>query len=202
MDIGVQDEQTDDRSVAVVGIDFSDTSRQALVVATNLSLVTRGLDIHLLHVLRPPSGSISGSIAFVRYEGQIAAAKQALETLAAKIPEHGSVRTFTHLRTGDVHREIVQLACDVDADLVIIGTCGDSGIARLLLGSIAEKVQRFAPCPVLTVKMKSRLHSGDIEQSCPFCRVARIESHGAEVWCEQHEQLVPDLPLAPDSGNL
>jgi nucleotide-binding universal stress UspA family protein len=195
------DEASVDRSVAVVGIDFSDTSRHLLLVASNLSRATRALDVHLVHVLRPPAASISGSIAYVRYEWQIAAAKRQLEALAAEAGRVESCRTFFHLRTGEVHRELVELASDLRADLVIIGTNGHSGLSRLLLGSIAEKVQRFAPCPVLTIKPKVALEAGELEPPCAACRVARIESYGDELWCEQHQLLVQGTERAPESDH-
>jgi nucleotide-binding universal stress UspA family protein len=56
------------------------------------------------------------------------------------------------LRTGVPYEEIVALARDERADLVVIGTRGRSGLDRVLLGSVADRVVRLAPCPVLTVR--------------------------------------------------
>ena len=56
------------------------------------------------------------------------------------------------LRTGAAYDEIVALATDERADLVVLGTQGRSGLPRALLGSVAERVVRLAPCPVLTVR--------------------------------------------------
>ena len=56
------------------------------------------------------------------------------------------------LRTGVPHEEIVALAQDERADLIVIGTHGRGGINRALLGSVADRVVRLAPCPVLTVR--------------------------------------------------
>ena len=50
--------------------------------------------------------------------------------------------------------EIIKAAKEHDADLIVIGTHGRSGIAQILIGSVAEKVVRKAPCPVLTVKSR------------------------------------------------
>ena len=61
-----------------------------------------------------------------------------------------TVRTI--VRTGSAQEEIVNLATDERAELIIIGTHGRTGLNRLLLGSIADRVIRFAPCPVLTVR--------------------------------------------------
>jgi nucleotide-binding universal stress UspA family protein len=56
------------------------------------------------------------------------------------------------LRTGVAHQEIVALATDERADAIVIGTHGRGGIDRALLGSVADRVVRLAPCPVLTVR--------------------------------------------------
>jgi nucleotide-binding universal stress UspA family protein len=50
------------------------------------------------------------------------------------------------------HEEIVALATDELADLLVIGTHGRGGMSRALLGSVADRVVRLAPCPVLTVR--------------------------------------------------
>jgi nucleotide-binding universal stress UspA family protein len=56
------------------------------------------------------------------------------------------------MRTGGPAAEIVGLAIDERADLVVIGTHGRGGFGRALLGSVADRVVRIAPCPVLTVR--------------------------------------------------
>jgi nucleotide-binding universal stress UspA family protein len=73
------------------------------------------------------------------------------ERWAARAGEHG-VTARTVLRTGSPYQEIVGVATDEHADLVIMGTHGRGGVSRLLLGSVADRVIRFAPCPVLTVR--------------------------------------------------
>jgi nucleotide-binding universal stress UspA family protein len=56
------------------------------------------------------------------------------------------------LREGDAAEEILQVADDVGADLIVMGTHGRTGLGRLLMGSVAEAVLRRASCPVLTVR--------------------------------------------------
>jgi nucleotide-binding universal stress UspA family protein len=62
------------------------------------------------------------------------------------------LRPRLEVRVGSPAAEIIQAASDLKADLVCIGTHGRGGIAHLLLGSVAEKVVRQAPCPVLTIR--------------------------------------------------
>ena len=60
----------------------------------------------------------------------------------------------TRVLTGIPHEEIVRAGREVSADLLIMGTHGRSGMSHLLLGSVAERVVRKAPCPVLTVRQE------------------------------------------------
>src|SRR5262245_59069946 len=63
-----------------------------------------------------------------------------------------AVRVAHRLEDGDPARAIVQVAREVPCDLIILGTHGRRGLARLLMGSVAEQVVRKAPCPVVTVR--------------------------------------------------
>jgi hypothetical protein len=99
------------------------------------------------------------------------------------------LRAFAHVRTGEPYREIVQLASDMEADLVVIGTHSRGGVSRLLMGSVAERVQRYAPCPVLTVKPKTVPHASDIDPPCPDCHAVRVETSGARLWCDVHANM-------------
>ena len=62
------------------------------------------------------------------------------------------VSVETKVLTGIPSEEISRLAQELSADLIIMGTHGRTGVSHLLLGSVAEKVVRRAPCPVLTVR--------------------------------------------------
>ena len=76
---------------------------------------------------------------------------EALDKIAAKAKDKGlTVRPL--MRTGAPAQEIVDLATAEHADLVIMGTHGRGGVSRVLLGSVADRVIRLAPCPVLTVR--------------------------------------------------
>ena len=52
--------------------------------------------------------------------------------------------------------EIIKTAKDKNIDLIVIGTHGRTGLAHMLIGSVAEKIVRKAPCPVLTIKIKEK----------------------------------------------
>jgi nucleotide-binding universal stress UspA family protein len=63
-----------------------------------------------------------------------------------------SVLVERRLEEGDPIGEILRAAAEVPCDLIVMGTHGRTGLARLLMGSVAEEVVRKAPCPVVTVK--------------------------------------------------
>jgi nucleotide-binding universal stress UspA family protein len=66
----------------------------------------------------------------------------------------GVSQVETRLVEGQAYREIVRVGEEWGSDLIVVGTHGRSGVAHLLLGSVAEKVVRKAQCPVMTVPMK------------------------------------------------
>jgi nucleotide-binding universal stress UspA family protein len=72
-----------------------------------------------------------------------------------------------HLLAGDPGREIARLAAEVDADLVVVGNVGRSNMRRLLIGSVAEKVVRLAPCPVFVVRQKTAHGAAQPEDLTP-----------------------------------
>ena len=65
------------------------------------------------------------------------------------------VKTQTHLRRGVVATEIIAAAKEIDADVVVIATHGRTGFRHLIFGSVAERVVRECPCPVLSVREKA-----------------------------------------------
>jgi nucleotide-binding universal stress UspA family protein len=135
--------------------DFSESSKFALNHAKALAERFEA-SLHLLHVLPDPHAQAwSIEAAGVPVDelqtrwGQ--EAKQRLdEALTAE--EHRSLRTVTETRVGHPFLEIIRYAKAHDVDLIVIGTHGRGAIEHMLLGSVAEKVVRKAPCPVLTVR--------------------------------------------------
>jgi universal stress protein A len=78
-------------------------------------------------------------------------AKKGLEDSVARWAK-ADVPMEAHLKWEDPRHAVVDVAKEVKADLVVIGTHGRKGLKRALMGSVAESVVRFAPCPVLTVR--------------------------------------------------
>lgn len=145
----------------LVPIDFSRCSERALQEALNLATASKGV-VHLMHVITsfsreelPPFADPT-LIYKIEESDMKNLAADALYKLyndgqksVAKIGEHPIVRS------GKAGREIVKVAEELKADLIVIGTVGRSGVERLLAGSTAEYVVRHAKCPVLTMKADS-----------------------------------------------
>ena len=87
-------------------------------------------------------------VEFLRNEGE-----DVLGRLKKQAEEMG-VRIRTMKKEGIPADEILNTAEEEDVDLIVIGTLGRSALEKLLLGSVAEKVIRHAPCPVLVVRTK------------------------------------------------
>jgi nucleotide-binding universal stress UspA family protein len=79
------------------------------------------------------------------------AGRERLQTLADKVQAEG-IEVRTHLRNEAPADAIVACAEELAADLIVMGTHGYTGVKHALLGSVAERTLRAAPCPVLTLK--------------------------------------------------
>jgi nucleotide-binding universal stress UspA family protein len=134
--------------------DFSESAEYAEEQAVRLAHAIGG-EIVLLHVAveTPLYGEGLMRAKEVRevYEAARKWAAGALEARVAKIGAHG-LATRWLLRTGVPHEEIARVATEERADYIVIGTRGRGGLERALLGSVADRVVRTAPCPVVTVR--------------------------------------------------
>jgi len=138
----------------VVPTDFSDCAEQAWALAKRVA-ARLGSEVLLAHVLVEPivygDASLATDTTWQLFEQGRKWVEAELEKWAASARAQGiTVRTI--VRTGSANEEIVNLAIDEPADLIIMGTHGRSALNRALLGSVADRVVRFAPCPVLTLR--------------------------------------------------
>jgi len=132
--------------------DFSDNSEKALKYACSLAIQFNA-DLHLIHVIQD-LGWVIPSIEMTfpedYYEKQKKYANEELSVLPEKIINHtGSV--IRNVREGQPFMEIMHYAKENTIDMIVMGTHGRSGLAHLIMGSVAENVVRRSPCPVLTV---------------------------------------------------
>jgi nucleotide-binding universal stress UspA family protein len=78
--------------------------------------------------------------------------REVLDAEAERVRSAGGTAAQTHLAMGDAPREIVHLAEDLGAGLIVMGSRGRGGIRRALMGSVSDSVVRYAHCPVLVVR--------------------------------------------------
>ncbi len=139
----------------LVPTDFSKYSENALKYAVAFA-DKFGAELYLLHVVQDLAVFVPDMVtvappAAPAVEQITAAAQQALDRVVREHP-FGKLGVHTEVREGAPFYEIVRFAQEANVDLIIMGTHGRSGLAHVLLGSVAEKVVRKAPCPVLTVR--------------------------------------------------
>ncbi|MFZ4637045.1 MAG: universal stress protein [Pirellulales bacterium] len=128
--------------------DFSTASDAALEHAATLAK-SMGATLLIVHVEEPPLAYGGGELYYGIPEPDSERILKMLEDVKPKDP----AVPFTHrLSMGDPAGEIVRIATDEGAELIVLGTHGRTGVTRLLMGSVAEVVVRRAPCPVLVYR--------------------------------------------------
>ena len=134
----------------VAAIDFSESSLLAMETALNLVSETGGV-LHLLHVLEVPKGIDPIGVLQPSLQELEEEALKRLKELVPDNPEEGTEIVRAVMR-GSPARMIAQFAKEKQTDLIVVGTHGRTGLARMLMGSTAEALLRKAPCKVLVVK--------------------------------------------------
>jgi universal stress protein A len=137
----------------VVATDFGPEAQKAIDYAIELA---RKLDarVHLVHgfvapmIPAPEAGLPLPPNVVLEMERS---AREALDQVMAKNANAG-VPLQAHFKWEDPRHAVVDAATELGAELVVIGTHGRKGLKRALMGSVAESVVRFAPCPVLAVR--------------------------------------------------
>lgn len=144
-----------DLKTICVPTDFSANADHAIKYAETLAKEF-GATVHLLHVIQDietyitePTGLAGWSTLEILNDLKRAGEEQL--TRIAQTVDKG-VGTVKALRHGAPFQEICRYAKENDIDLLVLGTHGRSGLKHFFLGSVAERVVRSSPCPVLTVR--------------------------------------------------
>jgi universal stress protein A len=135
----------------LVPVDFSECSNKALHYAA-LFGKQFGAEILLLHVVQPPVYMEGGSLTVAAFDENTLRDEAAKRLSEWQNTVVSGAALRTNVRTGTPHHEIVATAEDTNTDLIILGTHGRGRLARMLIGSTAERVVRHAPCPVMVVR--------------------------------------------------
>jgi nucleotide-binding universal stress UspA family protein len=114
----------------------------------------KGTQVRVLHVLQPIAFSAPPQMS-PRYAPELQdegkAAEQLLEHAAQQLQSAG-FQVDTEMAKGDVREQVLDVAQNWHADMIVLGSHGRGGVGRFLLGSVAESVARHAPCSVEIVR--------------------------------------------------
>lgn len=143
----------------LVPTDFSAHSTEALRVAVDLSK-SFSAPVQILAVYQPPVVPLVPEGALFPLPVDVAADVARVNTRlleeASRATELGACEVTSALRQGAPFSEIIANAREGEFDLIVMGTHGRTGLRHALLGSVAEKVVRKAPCAVLTVRLSGQ----------------------------------------------
>ena len=161
----------------LVPIDFSTCSALVAGQAGELARV-HGASVLLLHVAQSPSG-LRRDLRIADDRGQattvadylLQEAQDAMPAYAAAAAAHG-VEVESRVELGEVVEVIRRVADEASADLIVMGTHGRKGLARAVLGSVAERTLRTADVPVLIVRRKPRPECS--HDACDWCPHGRV----------------------------
>jgi nucleotide-binding universal stress UspA family protein len=157
---------TDFPTRILLATDGSEDAAFAARTAVNLANKT-GSELHVVYVEEVPrrlstseSTSLEGMIdpefeEKMRQHAQ-AAASQRLEEQVEKIKKAGGEIAQAHPMFGRPHADIVLLAEELEVGIVVVGSKGEGGVRRALLGSVSDSVVRHAHCPVLVVRQENQ----------------------------------------------
>jgi len=136
----------------LVPIDFSESAEQALDYACELAS-NLGATVRLVHAISQLPSALQVALTEDIVENLVKEHRESLDRLAGARLGRASFGEAT-VEVGDPRDTIVTAAKAMSVDLIVMGTHGRRGLSRLVLGSVAEDVIRYAPCPVLVVRAK------------------------------------------------
>ncbi len=140
--------------------DFSDNSRYALTYAVSFAKQYDAM-LYILHVIQQPSYPLGmyAEISFDAMDKFNRNISEAVEKEMKALREkelQGLAKYECLILQGTPFLEILRTAREREADLIVVGTHGRTGLDHVLFGSTAEKVVRRAPCPVLSVRLPGK----------------------------------------------
>ena len=147
----------------LLATDGSEEAELATRAAVELAEGT-GSELHVVYVEPLPDFMKKNDAGMPGYDRQLykmieGEGRETLRKLVWRVKVAGGSVAKAHLRMGAVVKEIVALADELEADLIIVGSRGLRGIKRALAGSVSESVFRHARCPVMVVRAKDNLPS-------------------------------------------
>ena len=181
------------RTVILVAVDRTPASDPALDAALTLARANPAAELHLLHVVPPMP---EAAVPAIPPTALIDDGRKFIDGVAHAGVDRFEGRVIAHLAVGEPGREILQLASDLEADAIVVGTHAKKTIERMLVGSVSATVVKKAECPVVVARPKGYAHDAggddkaekvpEIEPPCPRCLETQRTTNGQELWCEEH----------------
>lgn len=170
----------------VVAVDLADTdsSGYAFDQAARIARRIPNSQLHAVHVMHEKdtrTGARDTAGLLVMYLEEKASALGGLEKQSVGV----------HLRAGDAATQITQLAVDLGADMILVGSHQVPRLKNLVVGSTAQRVMAHAPCPVVVAGPRPKpepSHVIVIEPACQDCLDARYATRGHTWWCTRHSE--------------
>lgn len=137
----------------LVPVDFSENSQKVLRTAADVASRFKAelIVVFVVQSFDDYSGFFVPHIPIIQLEEEmVKSAEEKMKSFAAETL-NGSVPHTTAVLSGDVVEEINRFAGEEKADMIVMGTHGYKGLDKILFGSVAEKIVKTAPCPVLTI---------------------------------------------------
>jgi universal stress protein A len=134
----------------LVAYDFGPAGAKALAWAADLKTTTGGPPVHVVHVVDPAPPVAPPDVFPMLSEQEFAALGASLKREVGEIDPTATTEVVLERPAG---KALLAIARRIKADLIVMGTHGRGGIARMVIGSVAEHVVRHAPCPVVTVRI-------------------------------------------------
>jgi nucleotide-binding universal stress UspA family protein len=169
----------------VAAIAGDDTDTCTLYEASRSAQLARRAELHLVHVIsaRPSASELSA------HTDALTRAPAELQRRIDVMELQGPIEITAHFRVGQPSECILQVAAELDADLLIVGTHKRRGVERALFGSVAERVMQRAHCPVLVAMPKDHsplAREAHAEPVCGDCIDVRQSTANKVYWCARH----------------
>lgn len=132
----------------VAPVDFSDDSLAA--VGTAVDIASSPSDVHVVHVI--PQLNIAEAGVIWQEIDDSTRRQHAAETLRGQLSDKKYAQAHIHVEVGDPGHCVANFAERISADLIVMPSHGRTGLAHMLLGSVAERVVRLSHCPVLVLR--------------------------------------------------
>jgi nucleotide-binding universal stress UspA family protein len=185
----------------VVGFDFEPTGESAFNEALRFAAARGDVVIHAVHVI-PERHTFWTQSSVEAYNDRLSAVpgllRDHIRERWSHVPEVVARGLKLHVRVGDPAQGLLQAAVDYDAELIIVGTHGRTGVERFAVGSVAMALLETARCPVLVARARDFSHmrpSESPEPLCPDCARVRAASRGEALWCAWHARPEASSPV-------